>query len=67
MKKRISILLILALVLGAFAGCTDDGRLSNTKPANNSTAGSEANTENENNNGGNGNLDAAEADFSQDD
>ena len=67
MKKRISILLILALVLGAFAGCTDDGHLSNTKPANNSTAGSEANTENENSNGGNDNLDAAEADFSQDD
>ena len=65
MRRIISILLILTLVLGVFAGCSHGGELNDPRPGNNSTVGSETNTGNENNSEESSDADPVEVDFAK--
>ncbi len=61
MKKILSVLLVLTLALGMFAGCSLDGQPDNTKPIDDSTTDSYDNSEESSN------VDPVEVDFSQTD
>lgn len=68
MKKILSILFILTLVLGMLAGCTPGDQPNGTNPIGNSAAGSDPNTPNKGNNAGQSSSAApVEADFSMTD